>query len=159
MSVNDLCSRSVVCVEVAQSAAQAARLMRDHHVGSVVVVDTHQDVRRPVGMITDRDIALRLAASSLDAANTPVGLVMTPRPFTVEAGDSVRDAIEVRRATGVRRLPVVDASGGRVGLLSADDLIALFGSELWSLSAMVQKGMRQEIRFSSPDEHRHIRAG
>src|SRR5512139_2208636 len=117
MTAGELCSRTVVFAERDMGLVEAARLMRDHHVGALVVVDQANGKRVPVGVLTDRDIAVAVVAKEVDARTLRVGEVMSGEPITVREQDSVLDALRVMRARGVRRVPVTDAQGALVGIL------------------------------------------
>lgn len=144
MAIGEICSREVVYVARSDSCAQAARLMRENHVGSLVVVAQAGTPVMPVGMITDRDLALGVMALGLDPEKTLVETVMRPRIALVRESEGIGRAIALMRAEGVRRLPVVDADGRLVGILAADDLIELFADELSGLAAMIGKSARLE---------------
>jgi len=143
MAIGEICSREAVFVARNESCAQAARLMREHHVGSLVVVQ--QDGRRvPAGMITDRDLAVGVMALGLDPEKTIVEAVMRPDVAVVRESEGIGRAIALMRAQAVRRLPVVDDSGALAGVLAADDLIELFAEEMSGLAAMLAKSPRRE---------------
>jgi CBS domain-containing protein len=144
MAIGEICSREVVFIARAESCAQAARLMREHHVGSLVVVEEAAAPGVPIGMLTDRDLAVGVMALGLDPAKTLVEAVMRPRIALVRESDGLGRAIALMRSEGVRRLPVVDADGELVGILAADDLLELFAEELSGLAAMLAKGQRLE---------------
>jgi CBS domain-containing protein len=144
MTIGEICSREVVFVARSESCAQAARLMRENHVGSVVVVAKVGAPGMPIGMITDRDLAVGVMALGLDPEKTLVEAVMRPRIALVRETEGLGRAVALMRAEGVRRLPVVDADGRLVGVLAADDLIELFAEELSGLAAMVGKSHRLE---------------
>jgi signal-transduction protein with cAMP-binding, CBS, and nucleotidyltransferase domain len=133
-----------VYIARSESCAQAARLMRENHVGSLVVVAQAGTPVMPIGMITDRDLAVGVMALGLDADRTVVEAVMRPRIALVRDTDGLGRAVTLMRAEGVRRLPVVDADGNLVGILAADDLIELFADELAGLAAMIGKSARIE---------------
>jgi predicted transcriptional regulator len=143
MTIGEICSREVVFVARSESCAQAARLMREHHVGSLVVV---QDIGRrvPVGMLTDRDLAVGVMALGLDPEKTIVEAVMRPDVVLVREYEGIGRAIALMRSQGVRRLPVVDEAGTLAGMLAADDLIELFAEEMSGLAAMLAKSPRRE---------------
>jgi predicted transcriptional regulator len=145
MAIGEICSREVVFIERDESCADAARLMREHHVGSLVVVD-QDDVRRriPVGMLTDRDLAVGVMALGLDPEKTLVEAAMRPGVAVLREDEGFGRALALMRAEGVRRLPVVDVSGALVGLVAADDLIELLGEEMAGLGALVAQGPRHE---------------
>jgi CBS domain-containing protein len=144
MAIGEICSREVVFIGRLESCADAARLMREHHVGSLVVVEQEGARRVPVGIITDRDLAVGVMALGLDAEKTLVEGVMRNKPAVVREDEGLGRAVSLMRSQGVRRLPVVDASGALVGLLAADDLIELLGEELSGLGAMIARGPRRE---------------
>lgn len=127
-----------------ESVADAARLMRQHHIGSVVVADKLDGRLVPGGMITDRDVAVGVVALGLDAEKTPVEAAMRAELACIRESEDVARTLDLMRAHGIRRLPVVDASGALVGLVAADDLLQLFGEELSALAAVVERGTRRE---------------
>ena len=144
MAIGEICSRDVVFIARGESCAQAARLMRENHIGSLVVVEEAAAPGVPVGMVTDRDLAVGVMALGLDPEKTMVEAVMRPRIALVRESEGLGRAIALMRAEGVRRLPVVDSSGMLVGILAADDLVELFADELSGLAAMIGKGARIE---------------
>jgi len=144
MAIGEICSREVVFIARSESCAQAARLMRENHVGSLVVVAKPGAPGMPVGMITDRDLAVGVMALGLDPEKILVEAVMRPRIALARETEGLGRAIALMRAEGVRRLPVVDADGNLVGILAADDLIELFADELSGLAAMIGKSARLE---------------
>jgi CBS domain-containing protein len=146
MAIGEICSRTVVFLGRGESCLAAARLMREHHVGSLVVAERAEPHGRlvPAGMITDRDLAVGVMALGLDPERTPVEAVMRPELAVVCESEGIGRAIALMRARGVRRLPVVDDAGALVGVVSADDLIELLGEEMAGLAAMLGRGERRE---------------
>ena len=144
MSIGEICTREVVYVGSNESAAEAARLMRAHHVGSLVVLEPAEAGGKPVGVVTDRDIAVGIVAVSLDAERTPVEAVMRPGVTCIHEDEGLGRAVALMRGEGVRRLPVVDANGALVGIVSADDLLELVAEELSGLAGMVGREFRRE---------------
>jgi CBS domain-containing protein len=118
--------------------------MREYHVGALVVADDFTGKLVPVGILTDRDIVVGIVAKGLNADTLTVGEVMTPELFAVQDTAGVSETIEVMRARGVRRLPVVDANGGLVGIITADDFIDLLAEELNALARMISREQRRE---------------
>jgi CBS domain-containing protein len=108
------------------TVVQAARAMRDHHVGCVVV--TRQG--RPAGIITDRDLVVRVVAEGRDPSTAQLGEFVTYDPITVSVLDGIETAVAQMRRHGVRRLPIVDGAGIAVGIVTADDLLVLLGREI-----------------------------
>jgi CBS domain-containing protein len=120
--------------------------MREYHVGAIVVVDDLDIMRVPVGILTDRDIAVGLVAKALDADSLRVEEGMSGELITVRETDGVSQTIEAMRAKGVRRMPVVDARGSLVGIVTADDFVDLLAEELTALARMVSREQRREAQ-------------
>jgi len=131
MNVGDLCRRQLVTCSPETRLGDAARLMRDQHVGTVLVCED----RRPVGIVTDRDIVLEVVAADIDARTVQVSEVMSRNPVTALEEDDVSWALKVMRDCGIRRLPVLNASGEVAGIIALDDLLA---SAATSLTDVVQ---------------------
>ncbi len=123
-------TRAVVVASEGDPIASVARKMRDARVGSVVVTRSE----RPIGIVTDRDLALRVVAEERNATTTRVSDVVTYGPFVLQESDEIETAVRSMREHGVRRMPVVDADGRLIGMVSADDLVTLFGGELAALA-------------------------
>ena len=144
MRVGDICARRVVTTERSTSIRDAVALMRDEHVGDVVVTAPHAAGEAPVGILTDRDIVLELLAKDVAIDSVTVGDVMSYELATVEAEDEILDAIEVMQSNGVRRLPVVGAGGELVGLLSLDDLVAALSEAIGGLCPVIRRQQKKE---------------
>src|SRR5574340_613686 len=108
MPIGEICNREVVIVQPNKSALEAAQLMRQHHVGDVVVVEERGGFRVPVGIVTDRDLVVEVVAPGLDPSVITVGDIMVPELATVTENIGVFEAIQYMRTKGVRRLPVVE---------------------------------------------------
>ena len=146
MSIGTFCNRDVVIVDTQCAVVEAARLMRQHHVGSLVIVASEGGINRPQAIITDRDLVIEVLAAGLDATTLRVGEVVTEPLCTVHEDDGVLDTMHRMRERGVRRAPVVDASGGLQGIVSVDDLIVLLGEEMNELARLVAREQAQESR-------------
>lgn len=144
MAIGEICSRDVVLTRKDMSVREAAQLMREYHVGALVVVEEVSGKRVPAGMLTDRDIAVAIVAKGLDPDTLSVGEVMSVQPATVRDTDGVAETIELMRAKGVRRLPVVDGRGAVVGIIAADDFIDLLAEEMSALARMISREQRRE---------------
>ncbi len=147
MSIGEFCNREVVIVAREATAGEAARLMRSHHVGSLVVVDEMIGGKRvPIGIVTDRDLVVEIMATGLDPNTITVGDIMTPGLVTAQEGDEVLPTIELMHAKGVRRLPVVDAEGALAGIVSIDDLIEIMADHLSALTRVIAREQAREAR-------------
>ena len=130
MNAGEICNRDVVIVSRETGLVEAARLMGEHHVGSLVVVLESEGKRVPVGMLTDRDIALEVVARQRDTTKLKVGDVMSAGAFVVREQDGLAEVLRAMREHGVRRVPVVAANGALAGILTLDDLVELVAEEL-----------------------------
>ena len=130
MNAGELCNREVVFASRDMGLVEAAWLMREHHVGSLVVVAERDGERVPVGMITDRDIVVAVVATKANPDTLKVGDVMTMGALVVREQDGIADALRVMRENGVRRVPVVNARGVLVGIIAIDDVLELVAEEM-----------------------------
>ena len=149
MSVGNICNRIVTIVNKDESVLEAAKLMREHHVGDVVVVEASGRANRPLGILTDRDIVLEFAAMELKLGQFTVGDALSGELFTLAEDDSLVDAIAEMSNRGVRRAPVVDEAGLLVGILTVDDILGILAEELNKLSSLVSRSQRHEERQRS----------
>jgi CBS domain-containing protein len=109
--------------------------MAEHGVGTVVVVD---GARRPIGMLTDRDIAVRVVAPGLDPNQATIGEVMSKPVHSVVEETSIESAIRGMAGATVRHAVVTDAKGKLVGILALDDLLDLLAEEVEAVGALVR---------------------
>lgn len=122
MPIGNICSRVVVTVPQTESVIAAARLMEEHDVGTVVILERN-GANRALGLVTDRDIVLRCVAHALNPETTPVNEVMTTPAQTVDEDTSLEEALAQMVSVGARRLVVTAKGQGVVGILSLDDLL------------------------------------
>ncbi len=144
MSIGEICKREVVIVQREDAVLQAARLMRQHHVGDVVVVDEIGGKRVPVGIVTDRDLVVEVIAPELNPNTITVGDIMVPDFATVRECAGVFESIQYMRIKGVRRMPVVDDDSNLIGIVTLDDLLALLSEELDALVKIVAHEQQKE---------------
>ena len=135
MIVEDLITRSPVTVVRGDTVADAALHMKESDVGSVVVLDEAGDV---VGIVTDRDIAVRLVAEELPAKTTPVDDIMTVMPFCIGRGMDIEHALKKMEVHGVRRIPVLDEKDELVGVVSLDDILIHLGRTFGVAASLVR---------------------
>jgi CBS domain-containing protein len=126
--------REVLSVSLNAPVIEAARRMRDAKIGCVVV---SRD-RHPIGILTDRDLAVRVVAEGRDPQQTKVSEVVTYDAVTLRRSDTRQTALIRMREHGVRRLPIVDDAGKLVGMVTADDLVTLLAHELLDLGAGIE---------------------
>ena len=144
MSAGEYCNREVVVIDKTESVREAITLMRTHHVGDVVVVEEKDSARRPLGILTDRDIVMEILAEDVDLAAVNVGDVMSYELETVGENVKFFDAIRIMSIKGIRRLPVVGAKGNLVGILAVDDILELISEQLSDLVGLIARQRVQE---------------
>jgi CBS domain-containing protein len=143
MNIASLCSREVVGIAAEASVREAAILMCKEHVGSLVVM-TSEDPPQVVGILTDRDLALDVLGREPVSSGLRAGSLAKSPPVAVEATASLQEAVAAMEKAGVRRLLVVDADGGVVGLVSAEDVMAAISAELVTLVNALYGGIKRE---------------
>lgn len=146
MNVAGLCSRNVISVRRNDKVVDAARLMREHHVGYIVVIepDFAGSTVRPIGVLTDRDIVVGIVAKERDPRILLVGEVMSENPVVLDRSDSIATAVQEMRRIGVRRMPVVGSLGELIGVLSLDDVLDALAGELQNLAGAVRNEQQLE---------------
>ena len=137
MRIREIASAPVFVAHPDQPLAQAAREMRIHEIGALVVVDARDTKRRPLGIVTDRDIVCGQLAKAADLYCLAVEDVMTRDPLTIPANAGLTDAIGAMGRRAVRRAPVVDDAGALVGMITLDDLLPEIARELSELARIV----------------------
>lgn len=145
-TLSRLLHRQPVTLEREASAIAAAQLMRQHHVGAVVVVESKQPGAKPVGILTDRDLVVEILAQEADPQIVSAGDLIGDRLISLPAGASAFEAIVTMRHEGVRRLVVLDESGGLAGLVGMDDLLAVVSAELLTLARVIPAEIGAEKR-------------
>ncbi|WP_017941032.1 MULTISPECIES: CBS domain-containing protein [unclassified Thioalkalivibrio] len=146
MQVAEVCNREVIIITGDESVKTAADLMRNHHVGDVVLVEEHEGRRVPTGLITDRDLVLEVMVPGVDPETLAVRDIVTQPLVAISEGASLFEALELMRAKVIRRLPVVDADGALVGILAVDDVVGLLTEMLGRVAGVVELQRTREGR-------------
>jgi CBS domain-containing protein len=144
MQAAELCNRQVVTASRDMSIPEAARLMRDRHVGSLVVTETKEGRVIPAGILTDRDIVVEIVSRDISLNEVTVGDIMTYALLKVAEDENIFDVAQRMRARGVRRVPVVSRLGDLIGIIAADDILELLSEELSLLSKITTREAEQE---------------
>lgn len=144
MRIGDICTRDVVQCSRSSTALELAQIMRSSHVGDVVVVDQPDGHKVPVGIVTDRDLAVEVMAREQDPASVTAGDLMGAELATTGEENDLYEVVELMRFKGVRRVPVVDEQGGLTGIVTLDDLLNMIGEELTMLGRVISRERFQE---------------
>jgi len=144
LSAGEICTRSVTIAFRSTPLNGAARLMRENHVGCLVVVDEVDGLRIVSGLLTDRDIVTAVLASDLDPAKLRVEDVMSTDLVSAREADSLIDLVRTMRRKSVRRIPVVGGQGELVGLVTLDDVLDILSDELVLLVGAIASQRKRE---------------
>ena len=136
MSVKRICVREVDMADPHETVQVAARRMHDRKVGSLVVCS---ELKEPIGMLTDRDLAVRVVAEGRDPGSTQVVDVMSDHPQNVQEDTPIENALRLMRAGPFRRLPVVADDGTLVGLVTLDDVLQLLTEEFHQIGSLLSR--------------------
>ncbi len=145
MSIGEICNRDVVFTLKSSTVQEAAQLMRQHHVGSLVVVEDGAGPRKPVGLVTDRDLVVELVAENVSVDQVSIGDVMSDTVESAREDEGVWDVLRRMRQKGVRRMPVVDADGALAGIVTMDDAVDLLAEELSDLAKLMSRERQREL--------------
>ena len=129
MIARELCTRKIVMVATEASALEAAKLMLEHKVGCVVVVEKKRRENVPVGIVTEQDMVLKIVAGDARAGAIGVTAVMSEKLLTAREDKSVLDVLQQMHTKRIRHMPIVNAQGELIGILAAEDVLALLARE------------------------------
>jgi CBS domain-containing protein len=144
LTAGDICKRKVTVGYRQTTLVAAAQLMREDHVGAVVVVEEDDGSRRVCGLVTDRDIVMSVVATGLQPEPLCLEDIMSEQLVTVAEGDAMPDVMRAMRDHGVRRLPVVDAHDELLGIVTMDDVLKILVRELNMLVGTMETSIRHE---------------
>lgn len=145
-TVNLIFNPNVATVGVTVDIVDAAKLMRDQHVGDLIVTEPRGTQTVPVGILTDRDIVVGVIARRVAPDAVTVGDTMTRNLLTVREDASLEFALREMRRHGVRRAPVVRANGDLVGVIAIDDVIQHLATQLGRLADLIRIEQDAETR-------------
>jgi CBS domain-containing protein len=144
LTTGEICTRSVTIALKGTALNGAARLMRENHVGCLIIVEESGGLRIVVGVLTDRDIVTSVVAADLDPSSLLVEDVMTTDLVTAREEDSLIDLMHTMRRKGVRRIPVVGGQGELIGVVTLDDVLDILAQELGLLVAAIDSEGKRE---------------
>ena len=144
MTAGEYCNREVMIVEPEFSLTEVASMMREHHVGTLVVVDREGGHSHPVGVITDRDLVIEVIAQQVPLDALVVKDVMNKELVSVSEQETLLNTIALMKSKGVRRIIVVNDNGSLQGIISADDAIELLAEAMNNLRSLVGREIANE---------------
>jgi len=120
ISVKDIMTKSIITVDVDTTIADSAKMMEDSKVGAILVTEKNA----PVGIVTDRDFAIKVVAHAYNPT-TPVRMIMSSPLYTISPDEPVRMIADFMYTKGIRKLPVID-NDKVIGIVTATDLVRQF---------------------------------
>lgn len=144
LTAGDICHRHVTVGYPQTSVVAAAQLMREDHVGAIVVVEDTNGRRQVRGLITDRDIVMSVVALGLDPEPLCLEDVMSERLVTANEGDALPQLMRSMREHGVRRVPVVGEQDELMGIISLDDVLKILAHEMNELVGSIDTSLKHE---------------
>jgi CBS domain-containing protein len=126
MSLQRFCQRPIVTVAPEHTIATACQLLEDHNIGCLLV----EEQGKLCGILTDRDVALRVTGHRRDPEQTTVRQVMSGNPVAISVESTVHALTALMQTRRVRRVPIIDETGRAIGIVTLDDLLALLGDEM-----------------------------
>lgn len=152
-TLGELCNRTVTIARRDEPVLEIARVMRDHHVGCVVVVEDTARGRVPIGVLTDRDLVVRaMAGHPSELGRLRVGDVLAGRLVVGRERESIGEGLGRMRAFGVRRLPIVDADDVLQGIVTLDDTLEHLADHLGELAHLLgRERARERAREPEPE--------
>jgi CBS domain-containing protein len=135
MSLESFCRKPLIKIEPDKTITEACELMAQNNIGSLVV----EQNGKLCGILTDRDIALRVAGTCKDAETTRVKDIMTPDPIRISADKDVPQLTALMHAYHVRRVPIVNGLDTALGIVTLDDLIAQLGVQMWQIGKAISE--------------------
>jgi CBS domain-containing protein len=140
MKAGELCIRNVATATAGDTVMEAARRMAEFRVGDLIVVeDRPRDRPRPIGIITDRDLVVRvLACPDRSPATTTIGQVMRSGLVTAYEDEDIERIVAAMRDHAIRRIPIIDRGGGLRGILSLDDVLGWMREQLEAATRLLE---------------------
>jgi len=144
MKISEICTHDVIVAQRQSTILELAQLMRKHHVGNIIIVDQVGLRRKPVGIVTDRDIIMELVAKEESLNSVNANDIMSADLVTVGEYVATWDAMDIMREHGIRRLPVVDGVGLLTGIVSTDDILEALAEQILDLVMLFGREKRLE---------------
>ncbi|HWK51242.1 MAG TPA: CBS domain-containing protein [Steroidobacter sp.] len=146
MQVGEICHQGAISIASTEGITDAAQLMREHHVGFLIVHQLGDPLRRPIGVLTDRDIVVEVIAKKIDPEAIKVDDLMTRQPLVATESEDLSEVLAAMRMAGVRRVPVVDLRGALIGVIAIDDAFDIITTFMCDIAGSIKHQQRLERR-------------
>lgn len=138
MPVSSICNHNVATIHPDADLIEAAKRMREAHVGDLIVAEYREGREVPIGVLTDRDIVVEVVSKAVDPEKVTVSDAMSRDVVAVHDDNSIDHALQTMQRAGTRRLPVVDVSGKLIGVLAMDDVIDHLATQLTHIAGAIR---------------------
>jgi len=146
MGLVKCCREQVVAVSLDTPALEVAKVMGEKNVGSVVVTGDN----RPAGILTDRDLAIRVMAQEKNPGAVRAEEIMTGNVIAFQDNMGIYEAIQKMTDAGIRRMPIIDDAGKLIGIVTMDDIIRMLGEEMAAIAKNIEKQSPPPQKLSAP---------
>jgi len=146
LQVKDIAVNAPVTALPIDTITDCAKRMHAEHVGCLIVIEKSDGSQFPVGMLTDRDIAIEVVAFGLDPNALTAGDVMSEKPAVVEEDDDLLDVLARMRERGARRLPVTRPDGALAGVIALDNVLEALAEQLDGMIGVLKAQRTRELR-------------
>ena len=144
MTIEGMCTHSIVTADRSRTLQECAALMGESHVGSVLVTEETPGGPQAVGIVTDRDLVVEAMARGVAPGQASIGQITARRLITVPSSASIDEAIQLMKSEGVRRLLVATPDRRLVGIISMDDLLDALAGEMAGIAQAIRSGFARE---------------
>lgn len=145
MSMKKIATKNVITIGPKATILEAAKKMREFHVGDLIVIPDSMQKSVPLGILTDRDIVMSTVAFGVAPDTVYVEDVMAPTLVTAKTNDNFYHVLNLMKEHGIRRIPLVDGGGTVAGIVCADDILATLAGELNDVAKITEKQRNVEV--------------
>lgn len=146
MNIREIFNRDVWIIEEDKTLYEAAKMMKNHGVGSLVVIKSNK-TSHPVGMLTDRMLAVKSVFEKTDIKHTPVKKIMSEKIFVAKENQSLTEILKIMAKKGIRRIPITDQKNKLIGILALDDIIIYLANQLTLIQDVIKKQIPEHLNF------------
>jgi CBS domain-containing protein len=140
MTIHALCNKNIITATATMTITKAISLMNDNHIGALIIIDDERGTM-PIGLITDRDIALKACKEGTNLNDIQINDIMTKDLVILKDDQGIKETLDIMSEKGIRRAPVVNHNNELIGIISLDDLTLLLAEEIQSISKLIRNQM------------------
>jgi CBS domain-containing protein len=137
MKISEICRSDVVSIDQNASAAEAAKIMKRSRIGSLIAIE--EGSNKPIGIITDRDIVLKVIAEGKDPSSVKIAEFMSKNLYMENQDTDIAEVISMMKEKGIRRVPIIDDESRLCGIVSLDDLCLMVDKEQDNIADIIRK--------------------